>query len=155
MHRVGLAGDVAANADLDGELMRLIQVPHTHVDQAWRDGASSLADACARVEEVTPSQLKLMLARNEYQLLAMLDGQRPKAWAAVCVQQLPNLRALFIYSIWAPGATGAEAMEQLMEYAKHNGCSVIRGACDDAVARLWERRFAAKKIYQIIEVAIT
>lgn len=128
--------------------MKLIQVPHTHIDQAWRDGASSLSKACLRTDEVTGEQLKLMLARNEYQLLGAIDKDKPVGWAAVCVQQLPNLRALLVYAIHAPGTSAM--FDQLKEYARFNGCTAIQGACDDAVSRLWARS-GAKRKYQMME----
>jgi len=131
----------------------LFIVPPSHVGQAWRDGASRLGDACAlSAGEVTPDQLKLMLSRGEKVLLGLRDDNTTRAWAAVQIEQLPNKRVLFIYAIYAPGATGPEAIEQLRQFAREQGCEAIRGACNDAVQRLWERRFAARKIYSTVEI---
>ena len=126
--------------------MKLFTVPSTHIDKAWRDGAFLLAKACARTNEVTGDQLKLMLSRGELQLLGV-GPDRPVGWAAVKVEQLPNYRTLLVYAIHAPGAV---VFDQLKAYARFNGCSAIRGACDDAVSRLWKRMGAQKK-YQIME----
>lgn len=130
--------------------MKLIQVPPTHIDKAWKEGASDLAKACNRTDEVTGDQLRLMLTRNEYQLLGVIHVGKMVGWAAVRIEQMPNKRALFVYAIHAPGAV---VLDQLKEYAAFNGCSSIRGACDDAVARLWQRLGAVKK-YQVMEWAL-
>jgi hypothetical protein len=133
--------------------MKIVHVLPAHIDKAWRDGAHNLAEACKWASrEVTPDQLKMLLARGERQLLALdVDGQFV-AWAAVQVQQLPNLRVFYVYSIYAPGSTGVEAFEQLAHLARAEGCSSIRGACVEAVARIWEREFKAKRLYHMMEI---
>ena len=121
------------------------------VDQAWRDGAFKLADACDRAGgEVTADQLKMMLARGEKQLVALRDDDRFKGWAVIQFDQYPNMRALFIYSLYAPGVTKQFA-ELLMEVARQQGCSAIRAACDEANQRLWEMKLGAKKVYSVME----
>jgi len=135
--------------------MELFQCHPAQIDQAWRDGANMLAEACKLASrEVTVDQLKMMLARGERTLVGVKDSERIRGWAAIQVQQLPNIRVLYIYSIYAPGATGPGVFEQLKQYAKSNGCTVIRGACNEAVARLWARRFNAKPVYQICEIEV-
>lgn len=133
--------------------MELQIVPPSHIDFAWRDGAFHLDAACAKsAGEMTESQLKMQLARGEWTLLAGVEDGRSKAWAVVGFQQNPNCRALWIQAIYAPGATTDEAMTELRKYAVTNGCSTIRGACNEAVQRLWERRFKAKRLYAVVEI---
>jgi len=136
--------------------MRLLIIPPAHLDRAWREGANQLAEACKWADrEVTPDQLKMMLARGERTLCALEDDAgRLVAFAATQVQQLPNIRVLYIYSIFAPGATAPECFEHLAGYARHEGCSSIRGACSDAVERLWARRFKARTLYHICEIDV-
>lgn len=136
--------------------MRLVIIPPAHLDRVWREGANQLAEACKWADrEVTPDQLKMMLARGERQLLALEDDAgRFVAFAAVLVQQLPNIRCLYIYSIFAPGATTPECFEHLAGYARHEGCSEIRGAVSDAVLRLWEKKLRAQKLYSIVAIPI-
>jgi len=135
--------------------MRIEIVPHTHIDRAWRDGAHMLAAACKRAErEITIDQLKLILSRNERQLLAAVEDGKPAGWAVVNVAQMPNVRALYVFAIYAPGATGLDLFEQLKGYARHLGCSVIRGACDESVERLWRRRFNAQRLYSIVQIEV-
>ena len=133
--------------------MKLMHIPPAHVDRAWRDGAHNLAKACEwALREVTPDQLKMMLARGERQLLGLDVDGKFVAWAAVQVQQLPNIRVFYIYSIYAPGSTGPEAFRQLADLARAEGCSSIRGACSEQVLRIWERKFSARRLYTICEI---
>jgi hypothetical protein len=147
--------------------MRLVIIPPAHLDRVWREGANQLAEACKWADrEVTPDQLKMMLARGERQLLALdaandagtpTEKQAPPrfvAFAAVLVQQLPNIRCLYVYSIFAPGETAPECFEHLAGFARHEGCSSIRGACSDAVERLWARKFKARTLYHICEIDV-
>jgi hypothetical protein len=135
--------------------VRLLHIPAAHVDQAWRDGANKLSEACRWASrEVTPDQLKMMLSRGERQLLCLEDEGQKVAWAAVQVQQLPNIRILYVYSIYAPGSTGPDAFKCLADLARAEGCSSIRGACSEQVARLWTRYFDAKRLYTTCEIEL-
>lgn len=136
----------------------LFRVPASHIDAAWRDGAHQLSAAVERAaREITPDQLKMILSRGERMLLGLRDAatqDKPAAWAVVSVQQMPNIRVLYVYAIFAPGSTGPECMAQMSEFARQEGCSVIRGACDEAVQRLWERRFGARRVYATMEIEL-
>jgi hypothetical protein len=136
--------------------MELFVVPPSHIDIAWADGAEKLSKATSRAaREITPSQLKFLLARGERTLVGVREpGCPPLGWAVVTPNQLPNLRVLYVWCIYAPGATGPEAFRLLAEYAKANGCSSIRGSCDDSVGRLWQRRFNARKVYTVFEIEV-
>lgn len=135
--------------------MQLLLIPPTHIDRAWKEGAQNLGIALKYAEkEVTPDQLKLLLAKGEWQLFGLeIDGQI-KAWVVVQFQQLPNIRVLYVHAIYAPGSTGPDCFNELASVARNQGCSAIRGACVDQVARLWKRRFGAEILYSIIEIQI-
>ena len=130
--------------------MKLIQIPASHVEWAWGEGAHLLSEACKRSDEVTPDQLKKLLLDGKRTLLAAVDETRALGWAVVGAEDLPNYRALAIYAAYCPGAV---VLDQLKEYARHNGCTAIRICCDDAGARLWARRGARKK-HQVMEWAV-
>lgn len=135
--------------------MRIVHVPAAHVDHAWRNGAHKLSEACKWASrEITSDQLKMLLARGERQLLALESAGEYVAWAAVQVQQLPNIRVFYIYAIYAPGSTGPECFRLLADLARAEGCSSIRGACVEQVARLWERKFKARRLYQTMEIDV-
>lgn len=135
--------------------MELVQIPLHLVPKAWKDGAYNLVKAAERAKrEITGDQLKMLLLRGERTLVGIVEDETPKAWAAVQLQVLPNIRTLYIYSIYAPGTTGPEAFSLLKDYARQNGCETIRGACDEAVGRLWQRRFNAKPLYSVYEFEV-
>ncbi len=133
-----------------------LSVVHPHfTDQAWRDGASNLAKACERsAGECTADQLKMRISRGELALVAAVNEGKPKGWAALDFLQTPNMRILHVYAIYAPGAAFGEVFNVLKDYAKSQGCSAIQGACDEAVSRLWSRRFGFKETYRIMRYAL-
>lgn len=134
--------------------MELATVNPAFIDRAWKDGAHNLSEACKRANgEVTADQLKMRLARGELTLLCLMD-EVPKAWVVVTFEQHPNIRCLFVYAIWAPGSCFSGTLELLMQYAKDGGASRLRGACDEAVSRLWERKFGFKEAYRIMELEL-
>lgn len=132
---------------------KLYVIAKEHIDHAWAEGASNLSIACAKSDgECTGSQMKTRLSLGGLTLLCVREGFKPKAWIAVRFLQFSNLRALHVEAIYAPGAT--DAFPLLEEYAKRGGASVIQGACDDAVARLWHGKFGFKKAYTIMRKAL-
>lgn len=140
---------------IDESDVNIFQVPLQFVDKAWRDGAHKLGEAAEKSHgEITPDQLRLILTRGERILLGMGDDTQVAAWAAVQIQQLPNLRACYVYCIYAPGATSPQAFDLLKKYAADNGCSVVRGACNDVISRLWQIRFKARKAYTVLEMDV-
>ena len=136
--------------------MKLFTVPPSHICIAWRDGADKLSQATARASrEITADQLKLLLLRGERTLIGIADDSDiPRAWAAVQIQTLPNIRVLYVYAMVGPGFAGAESFELLRQYAKQNGCETIRGSSIDSIGRLWQRRFGAQKLYSVYEMEV-
>lgn len=135
--------------------MRIFQVPVEYTERAWKDGAHNLSEAVEKAKgEITTDQLKMLITRGERALLGVSDEEKVIAWLAVQVQQLPNVRTLYVYSIYAPNGTMPAAFEQLRQYAKAAGCSEIRGACVDSVLRLWERKFKAEKLYSVMRIMV-
>jgi len=130
----------------------LVHVPASHIDKAWRDGAHQLSKAC-ETSETTPDQLKLLLSRGERMLLAIMD-QGPVGWLTASVQQFPNIRALHVGEIYAPGAMFEECWHQLVQMAYDAGCSEIRCSAKDTQARLYRMRFGFQPIYTVCKVRI-
>lgn len=134
-------------------MRHLAQVPPSHVDKAWKDGAHKLSEAC-QSGEVTPDQLKLLLARGERVLLAIVDGEDPVGWVVARVDQYPNVRVMHVCELYAPGAMFDECYEQFVAYARDNGCSEIRCAAKPAQARFYGIRFGFEPLYQVLRVSI-
>lgn len=146
---LSIADDIPAMQGTYGEL-ELFHVKREDVAIAWANGAQNLALACERCDDMTVDELRNRLTAGKYELIGLGHHGKPVAWAAISV----NRQVLFVHAIYAPGASVAQSFRQLREYAKYNGCSSIRGACDEAVARLWVRKFNAKPIKQIMEIAV-
>ena len=127
--------------------MNLFVVSPTHIDQAWREGASKLSQATKRAaDECTGDQLKYRLARGELTLITVTSD--PPLWLAVNFNQHPNMRVLFIYAM--AGATSGEAMRLVEQYAKQGGASAIECAAYGAAARIGERRYGLSEVYRIL-----
>lgn len=139
----------------DGQLKRLAHVPATHIDQAWRDGAHLLAKACdTSGGEVTGDQLKMMLSRGDRMLFVVLDGDSKAGWIVLRIDQMPNVRALHVCELYAPGSMFEECWGQLQEFAKANGCSEIRCSAKPAQARLYRMRFQFEEVYTTLRVTL-
>jgi hypothetical protein len=134
--------------------MQTFVIPPAFVDRAWKEGASLLAKACDRAkDEITGDQLKLMLSRGERTLVRLSENDEAIGWAAITVEQLPNLRAFYVWSLYAPQHS-LDMHKQLNRMALECGCSVIRGAVDEANERLWQR-IKAEKVYSVYQIEVS
>jgi hypothetical protein len=70
----------------------------------------------------------------------------------VRIDQLPNLRALFVTDLVAPGAHFERFFDELRALAKTYGCSRIRCAAKPAQARLYAMKCQFRPVYTILEV---
>ena len=131
--------------------MELRYVPATHIDMAWRDGADKLGEAClAGGDEITGDQLKLILARGERTLVQLWDG-KILGWGHYKIDQLPNIRVLFITGLYAPHGHFEQFWGKMKEVARINGCSRIRCAAKPAQARLYRMKCDLLPVYEILE----
>jgi len=134
--------------------MQLVPIPASHTDASWKAGASELAKACATSGgEITGDQLKMLLSRGERQLLRMDDeAGKTLGWGVVRIDQLPNMRVLFVTDLVAPGAQFERFFEALKNLAITHGCSRIRCAAKPAQARLYRMKAGFLPVYEILEV---
>ena len=145
---------MGADAFFDGELMNLEPVPAHMIDRAWRDGASCLAKACdVSGGEITGDQLKMILSRGERTLIRM-DNGGTVGWGVVRVDQLPNVRVLFVTDMVASHAHFERFFQALRDMAESLGCSAIRCAAKPAQERLYRTKVGFKPVYQILEVEV-
>ena len=136
-------------------MRKLIVVPSSHVDRAWKEGADSLGRACATSGgEITGDQLKMMLSRGERTLLRLDNAGEIAGWCVVGVDQLPNVRTIFVYDLYAPNGQFEMFFDEFKEMAKSLGCSRIRCAAKPAQERLYRMRFGYKPVYTVLEVEI-
>ncbi|RYF31691.1 MAG: hypothetical protein EOO23_01720 [Comamonadaceae bacterium] len=133
--------------------MELLTVPANFIDRAWTDGASFLAKACdTSGGEITGDQLKMILSRGERTLLKMQDGEKTVGWGVVRIDQLPNMRVLFITDLVAPHGHFERFFGDIKALAASLGCSRVRCAAGPAQARLYAMKCDFKPVYTILEV---
>lgn len=136
--------------------MQLVPIPAQFVDKAWAEGASCLARACdTSGGEIEGPQLKMLLARGERTLLRMEDHTKAVVgWGVVRVDQLPNMRVLFITDLVAPHGGFQRFFSLVCEIAKAQGCSRVRCAAKPAQARLYAMKCGFKPVYTVQEVEV-
>lgn len=135
--------------------MNLIVVPPTHVDWAWRDGASCLSEACETSGgEITGDQLKMIVARGERTLIRIDDEGKTVGWGCVRVDQLPNMRVLHITDLVAHNAGFQRFFDELKQMAAGLGCSRVRCSAKPAQARLYKMKCGFVPVYETLEVAL-
>lgn len=135
-------------------------VPPTHVDFAWQDGASQLHEVCELVDEVTESQLKLILSRGEKTLAQLVDNGKVVGWVCWMIHALPNKRVLHVSGIVAHNAESERFFGKLGEIAVMIGCSAIRYSAPPAQARMNRMKakalgMEARALYETYEVPVT
>lgn len=140
--------------------LKILIVPPTHIDFAWQDGANCLHETCGLVDEITESQLKLMLSRGERTLGQLTEDGKIIGWICFGVNVLPNKRVLHVYGIVAHNARSERFFKNLNEIAVLMGCSAIRYSAHPAQARM--HRIKAKslkmdaiELYSTYEVPVT
>lgn len=122
------------------------------VDQAWRDGASCLAEACELTDEITGSQLKLILSRGERHLVRMVDGEKVVGWGCFRIDQLPNVRVLHITDLVAHNVGFERFFDEIKQVARNAGCSQVRCSAHPAQARLYRMKCGFTEVYATLKV---
>ena len=130
----------------------LVTIPFTHIDDAWKRGASCLHEACdTSGGEITGDQLKMLLSRGERSLLEMKMDSKTVGWGVVRVDQLPNMRVLFITDLVAHNGGFEQFFEAIKHLARDLGCSKVRCAAKEAQARLYRMKCGFTPVYEILE----
>jgi hypothetical protein len=137
----------------DGRVMQLVPIPSTHIDSAWKAGASALHEACdTSGGEITGDQLKMILSRGERTLLRMEADNSVVGWAVVRVDQLPNMRVLFITDLVCHNGGFERFFQSIKDMASALGCSRVRCAAKPAQERLYRIKCGWVPVYSILEV---
>jgi hypothetical protein len=128
-------------------------VPPAFVGRAWMDGASQLGKACdTSGGEITGDQLKMILARGERTLIRIDRDGQTAGWAVTRIDQLPNVRALHVCELYAPGGHWAACFDLLADMARANGCTEMRCSAKPAQVRLYQRHHDWVPLYQTLKV---
>ncbi len=135
--------------------MKLLHVPASHIDRAWKEGAHQLAEACKTSGgEVTGDQLKMLLSRGERNLIRMEKDAAVVGWGVVRVDQLPNVRVLHVCEMYAPGIGFEQFLGALKELAANAGCSEVRCSAAPAQARLYQMKCGFEPLYTTLRVCV-
>jgi hypothetical protein len=132
-------------------MLELVIVPSTHIDYAWRDGANSIAEATQSIDEITGSQLKMILAKGERTLVQIKRDSETVGWGVFRIDQLPNMRVLFITDLVSHNSHFEEFFAQLKDIAFRLGCIAIRCAALPAQARLYRQKLGFTPVYETLE----
>ena len=132
--------------------LRLIHIPANQIDFAWKDGASSLSEACS--EECTIDQLKLVLSRGERELMRMDNETGTVGWGVFKIENYPNNRVLHVTNLVAHGAHFEQFFDSLKTIAKGQGCSRIRCSAQPAQARLYAMKLGFIPVYMTMEIQL-
>jgi hypothetical protein len=135
----------------DGQL-KLIPVPVSAIDQAWREGAEKLTESCDPNSETTPDQLKMLLLRGDRSLVRMDDETGIVGWAAHRIDIKPNFRVFHITNLYARGAHFERFFGQVKEFAEAYGCFRVWCSCKEVQARLYKQKLKFKSVYETLEV---
>lgn len=132
--------------------MQLVPINQNFIDKAWKDGAHCLSEACdTSGGEITGDQLKMILSRGERTLIRM-DDDGTVGWGVVRIDQLPNMRVLFITDLVAHNGGFERFFQSIKDMAASLGCSRVRCAAKPAQERLYRMRCGWKPVYSILEV---
>lgn len=136
-------------------MISLVQIPASHIDYAYRDGAACLSDACDYSGgEITGDQLKMILSKGERTLYAMVEDEKPIGWGVARIDQLPNMRVFFITDLVARGVHFERFLELVKAEAYKMGCSRVRCGAKPVQARIYQHKCGFVPVYEILEVVI-
>lgn len=122
------------------------------VQKAWPVVSGFLGSAlehCA--DEIELSQLKLELVQGRKALLIAVDGEAVVGAAAVGFEDYPNMRVAFVTATGGKFLSSKDIFESLKSWCASQGATSIRGACSEAVARLWRQKFKFEQRYIVVE----
>lgn len=138
--------------------MKIEIVPPHFTDRAWADGADCLSEACDKsYDEVTGSQLKMLISRGERILGRMVNEDETVGWACGEIIQRPNIRTFHITSLVCHNGNYQSFFDEVKNMAKSTGCSCVTYAANDSVARLHSIKLKdenIEKMYSIYRVMV-
>lgn len=136
-------------------MRRLMHFDATRLDTVWPEVSQLLGAALEKGEgELDLSQLRMLIAARQADLVLVLDGNALVGAIAIEFIQYPNYR---VANFIATGGRRLFAREsdvsELKAWLKERGASKIQGYCPPAVARLW-CRLGFHVAYQVVRCDI-
>lgn len=132
--------------------MKVFQVNPQYVASIWPKVGQFIANALEYSGgEYSADQLKVMLTKGSQSLLVADDEGHIKGAAAVSIICYPNDTVAFVTAIGGKLITSQDTFNQLVEWAKSQGCTKIQGAARESIERLWRQKFGFSERYRIVE----
>ena len=130
-------------------------VPVNFIAQLWPKVKDMLEAALTHsAGEYNADQLKVMLVNGlQVLLIAERDGKIYGA-ATIHFENYPNDRIAFMTAIGGRMIANQDCWQQFLDWARANGCTKVRGAAFEAVARLWRQKFGVESRYIIVEKSL-
>lgn len=135
--------------------MNLRPVDPRYIAQLWPKIGNMLSKALdTGAGEYNADQLKVMLVNGNQVLLVVEKDEQIKGAFTIAFENYPNDRIAFVTSVGGRAMCDQEAWEQFEHWARLQGCTKIRGAAYESVARLWRQKFGVESRYIIVEKSL-
>lgn len=132
--------------------MNVRQVDPRYIAQLWPEIGDMLSKALKTgAGEYNADQLKVMLVSGTQVLLVIEQEGKIRGAFSIAFENYPNDRIAFVTAIGGRAVCDQEAWQQFEHWARIQGCTKIRGAAYESVARLWRQKFGVESRYIIVE----
>jgi len=133
-------------------ILTVRQVNPIFIHTIWPDVEDMLAKALEHSSgEYNVDQLKVFLVQGLQTLIVAEEDGKIYGAATISFENYPNDRIAFMTAIGGTMIASKSCWEQFCNWAKANGCTKVRGAAFESVARLWHQRFGVESVYIIVE----
>lgn len=136
--------------------MKIQYVSTEHINLMWPvlEPFIRKSSEAAGVNEYTTDQYKLRLIDGTWKALVFVEDDGVIHGAAVVYfYNRPDARVGFVTAVAGRWLFNKDTFEQLKDYMKANGATVIEGNVRKSVARLWSR-YGFKEKYRVVGVSI-
>lgn len=130
--------------------MKVELVPVAWVNRVWPTVAPYIAAALERAGgEYTVDHVQGLVTAGHWLLVVATEENQIHGAATINMYNRPTDRVAFVTTIGGAGITSAPMFEQLKAVAASQGATVIEGAVQESIARLW-RKYGFEEKYRIV-----
>jgi len=130
--------------------MNVQYVPLEWVNGTWDKVDKFIASALAHSKgDYTVEQVKSLVTQGQWELLVAVEEGVIHGAATINFYNRPNDRVAFITTIGGKLVSNKDTFEELRDFAKSKGATVIEGAARESIARLW-KRYGFEEKYRIV-----
>ena len=130
--------------------MKILQyIFPSEINDIWDEVEKFIADGLEGSTEYEVEHAKQYLLNGNQSLLAMIENDKIVGAIVIEIGKFPKETIAFISSIGGSGTK--DIWEQLTNWCKSQGATVIRGCASEAVFRLWRKQFNFENRYIVVE----